>query len=96
MVGVYILDGKVVKPATCAEWIDWFDLSDKHVAQDHVAEVLINTVFLGLDHGDGEGPPLLFETIIWGREESEWCSTWDQAIEQHKAACDWVRRNLLH
>jgi hypothetical protein len=49
--------------------------------------VVVSTVFLGLDHSFGEGPPLLFETMVFVNDMSgRWmdrCSTWAEAERQH-------------
>ena len=45
-------------------------------------------VFLGLDHSFGSGPPLLFETMVFGGpldEEMDRYTTWDEAEAGHKA-----------
>lgn len=46
----------------------------------------VSTVFLGLDHQwFSDGPPLLFETMVFPDcDVCERCSTWEQAVEQHK------------
>jgi hypothetical protein len=63
-------------------------------------EVEVSTVFLGLDHQFGEGPPLLFETMVFaqqdmGREALEALtqrySTWHEAEQGHEAVCGQVR-----
>ncbi len=54
--------------------------------------VYISTVFLAIDHSFGDGPPLLFETMVFGGEldqSQERYSTWDEAEAGHKA---WVER----
>lgn len=46
----------------------------------------VSTVFLGLNHGWGDGPPLLFETMVFDGPcdgDQERCSTWEQAEAQH-------------
>jgi hypothetical protein len=47
--------------------------------------------FLGLDHQWGEGPPLLFETMIFEyppHDNKCWrCSTWAESQKQHARAC---------
>jgi hypothetical protein len=51
----------------------------------------VSTVFLGLDHAWGDGPPLLFETMIFGGTEDEYCerySTWEEAEAGHKKAVE--------
>lgn len=51
----------------------------------------VSTVFLGLDHRfGGEGPPILFETMIFGGKLDQYqerCCTYAQAIEMHAIAC---------
>lgn len=52
--------------------------------------VKVSTVFLGLDHSWGDGPPLLFETMEFGGPrdgDCDRCSTWDEAEAQHAAMC---------
>lgn len=47
----------------------------------------LSTVFLGLDHSFGDGPPLIFETMLFtrkGHELGQWrYSAEKQAIEHH-------------
>lgn len=44
----------------------------------------VSTVFLGLDHQWGEGPPLLFETMVFPEcEDYERYATWDEAVAGH-------------
>ena len=36
------------------------------------------------------GPPILFETMIFGGPEDQYtdrCSTWDEAVKMHEKAC---------
>lgn len=43
------------------------DLEYKVVARDELESgVVISTVWLGLDHQWGDGPPLIFETMVFG------------------------------
>src|SRR5258706_13563526 len=44
----------------------WFQTSDRHVAKTDFGDVRVSTVFLGFDRSFGQGPPLLFETMIFG------------------------------
>ncbi len=63
---------------------------DTHrVAHDEQGGVRVSTVFLGFNHNHGDGPPLLFETMIFGGEHSDeqWrYTTEEQALEGHKTA----------
>jgi len=84
----YILNGKM--PVSCDDlmtWAKWFETADRHVAKTNIGDVKISTVFLGLNHNWGSGPPLLFETMVFGGEldgEQERYSTWDEAEKGHK------------
>lgn len=54
-------------------------------------DVQVSTVFLGLDHGYGEGPPILFETLVFGgpldQSGDRYC-TWEEAEAGHER---WVK-----
>jgi hypothetical protein len=54
---------------------------------------LHSTVFIGLDHNWGEGPPLVFETMIFGGEFDQYqyrYSTWAEAEAGHAVAVGMV------
>lgn len=87
----YTLEGKV--PTICKDitkWARWYeDIDNRIVAQTKIGEVDISTVFLGIDHQYGKGPPLLFKTMIFGGEHDEYqnrCSTWEEAEASHQRA----------
>jgi hypothetical protein len=86
----WILEGHDPRPAELLEWAEWFGKADRVVDKTHSGDVEVSTVFLGLDHQFGEGPPLIFETMIFGGEHDQYtdrCSTWDEAVEMHRRAC---------
>jgi hypothetical protein len=87
--GKYILVNRVPVPVNdVREWADWFETADRTVANDEGDGWRVRTVFLGLDHNWGDGPPLLFETLVFGGKLSDECdrySTWEQAELGHKA-----------
>ena len=92
--GHYILIGQtpVPEPDVMA-WAEWFGTADRVVFQTEVPGGMVSTVFLGLDHRFGDGPPLLFETMIFRDGEADgWfrCATWSEAEAQHKATVDKV------
>ena len=87
---LYVLDGKSFRPAKNMDEFGamWFG-GKRHVAKDIIGEVRVSTVFLGLDHGLGDGPPLLFETMIFGGQHDQYqtrASSWTEAEGQHAAA----------
>lgn len=55
----------------------------------------VSTVFLGLDYHWGNGPPALFETMVFDVGGKSWeylerCSTWGEALKQHEEAVDFA------
>lgn len=99
ILGRYILDGKT--PVRCddlLQWAQWYQTTDRHVAEDHLGDIHVSTVFLGLDHQWGDGPPLLFETMIFGGRHNQKyqrrCSTWDEAVAQHAEAMAIAKSDL--
>jgi hypothetical protein len=93
----YILRGTEVVETDVLTWVHWFETADRHVARTQIADALdVSTVFLGLDHRYGDGPPLLFETLpFWHGDSLEQFmqrySTWQDAEQGHEAVCAQVR-----
>lgn len=89
MRGHYILDGKEpVEVSDIMTWATQFETAGRIVKKTTLGEVEVSTVFLGLDHQWGDGPPLLFETMVFGGEhdQEQWrYSTWDEAVAGHDA-----------
>lgn len=91
----YILD-KENKPvlSTSEGWYKW--ISDNNgfpIRIDYTQvsdKVYVSTIFLGLNHNFGEGPPILFETMIFGFDdgiEYQWrYSSFDDAMVGHDMA----------
>lgn len=97
--GRYILIGQTPVPEpdllTWARWME--DPEHRTVAQTEIGATVISTIFLGLDHRHvGEGPPILFETMVFvDGEASDYmrrCSTWLEAEAQHARAVEFVNR----
>jgi hypothetical protein len=88
----YILKDHVPVPIdNLMEWDRWrkSNIEQFLVAKTSVSpEVDVSTIFLSLDHDlSGKGPPVLFETMIFGGEHDRECwrySTWEQAEAGHK------------
>lgn len=96
--GRYILIGQTPVPEpNLLKWANWFETSDRIVAQTNVGASVVSTVFLGLDHRYvGKGPPLLFETMVFtdgdGGNLERRCSTWLEAEVQHAQAVKALRK----
>ena len=86
MSGCYDRDGH---PVTIDQWIQAFKPDDRIVARTEIGETLVSTVWLGLDHGSGGGPPLIFETMTFpddrGESEQVRYSTEEEALAGHAA-----------
>lgn len=86
----WILDGHSAVPADLMAWAKWFETANRTVEKTRNGNVEVSTVFLGIDHQFGDGPPLIFETMIFGGPEDQYtdrCSTWDEAVKMHERAC---------
>lgn len=94
--GRYILIGQTPVPEDdLLTWGRWLEENDRVVFQEQVGATMVSTVFLGLDHNfSDDGPPLLFETMLFTDSESEdyqrRCSTWLEAEAQHHEAVKFV------
>lgn len=93
--GTYILDGKtpVLEP-DLHKWGEWYETANRVVRQAILGDVRLSTVFLGLDYQWMDGPPLLFETMIFGGprdQETHRYSTWDEAEAGHKKLLEELR-----
>lgn len=91
----YILEGhKAVKIDDVITWARMFEKTDRVVRKTTIGDAEVSTVFLGLDHQYGDGPPLLFETMVFGGkldQEQDRCTTWEEAEVMHEAMCERVR-----
>lgn len=91
----WILDAerRPVPAADVLEWGHFFESGERIVKQTELGDVRVSTVFLGVDHRwFGGGPPLLFETMIFGGPLDQWqwrYASWDDAETGHRVA---VRR----
>jgi hypothetical protein len=89
----YILKGREPAPErSLIRWGMWMTDADRHVGLSEQGDVKVSTVFLGLDHQFGDGPPLLFETMAFVADDSVGCerySTWAEAEAGHRR---WVAK----
>ena len=90
-----VIDG----PDPLMTWARAFESEDRRVAFTQLAPgVEVSTVFLGLDHEFlGDGPPLLFETMIFGGplDGEQWrYASYDDAMTGHQMAVSKAREAL--
>ena len=83
-------------PMEQLEWAEMFEKRHEDMAPEswwrkHTVldddEVRVSTVWLGLNHRWGEGPPLIWETMIFGgpHSEDQWrYSTKERAFDEHE------------
>lgn len=92
-----VLKDKLVVPVSnVMDWATDFETTIKRVGDDSVGDVRVSTVFLGVNHSYGYGPPLWFETMIFGGEydQHQWrYETWFEAETGHKEILKTVRRS---
>lgn len=91
MTDKYILDeqGNVRPEPDLLAWARWLGTGNRIVKQENVGAARVSTVFLGLDHSFcDDGPPILWETMVFGGEhdmEMDRCSgTREQAEAMHE------------
>jgi hypothetical protein len=88
----YVLDanGEAV-PATFEQWANWMETAGdtRRLGNDLIGDVHVSTVFLGLDHSFSDGPPVLWETMIFGGEHDQYQERYtsrEDALAGHERA----------
>ena len=96
----YILDNNNKPiPASITEAADWLEEgSDRRtVKRDEIGDILVSTVFLGLDHSwTPGGKPVLWETMIFGGEHDQYQERYtshEDALEGHEKALELVNKH---
>lgn len=100
----YILDenGKPIPEPDLLKWAQWFeDTKQRVVQQDHIGDIFVSTVFLGLDHAfvyDDVHEPVLWETMIfkdtdWSGDFQRRYTSLNDAIAGHMEAVEMVKAN---
>ena len=88
--GLYILDdaGNPVATDDVLVWGRFMSSGKRAVAQEMIGDVRVSTVFLGLDHQFGDGPAILWETMVFwpdeGGDESHRYSSLAEARAGHE------------
>lgn len=98
----FILDdkGEPVPATGLMQWERQYINPLRKVKQEWIKNVRISTIFLGLDHAWGGGPPLLWETMTfsnrknWNQECRRCAGGREQAEAMHAQMCDLVKTKL--
>ena len=99
MLEKYVLDENrnIKRSHNILEWARWFEGADerRRVGFDFFWDSQVSTVFLSINHNFGDGgPPLLFETMVFGADDEDGCwrwETWAAAEAGHIVVCKTVR-----
>lgn len=92
--GQYVLDehGQPREEPDVLTWARWFQRADRQVACTPLSETAyVSTVFLGLDHQFGDGPPVLWETMAFGMlagDERQYTSREDAIVGHEQVVAE--------
>lgn len=93
-----LVNDKPVRENDLIKAMTWLTDERRRVALTDIADgIRVSTVFLGLDHSFGGGPPVLWETMIFGGNldgHQERYTHIDHARNGHEEACESARRAL--
>ena len=85
MFALYILKDRKPVPVDELEWAQWFGAhhDERVVGRWDFAGTEVSTVFLGCDHQfRDDGPPLLFETMVFGPHGTPHVTAWNDATSR--------------
>ncbi len=102
----YKLDeDKKVVPSTIEEWTTMIEgrlpTNYIHVGDDTINGFRISTVFMGIWHGlhSATCAPIVFETMVFDDNADIYAErhcTWDEALEGHQRAIQWVKNGCVY
>lgn len=108
MATYYILKDKIAVPVDDIRvWSQWFETANRVVKSTtmdivytgiNTGRIKISTVFLGLNHSYENGPPLIFETMVFGGTHDGYLqrnSTWEQAEQTHDDMINEITYQLM-
>lgn len=96
---MYVLDnrGEVVAEPDLIKWGAWMASPHaRRIAWSEIGEWTVSTVFLGINHSFGHGPPVLWETMVFGPkpwDQPQWRYTSrEAAVSHHDQVAEHIRR----
>ncbi len=96
----YVLDenGMVRPEPDLLAWAKWFSEANRDVKDERVGKARVSTVFMGLNHAFGGGPPILWETMVFGGplggEQDRCAGNREQAEAMHERMMKRVRQAM--
>lgn len=95
----YILENKKPKLTSPTVWRMWNTPENKRVALNKIGDIDVSTVFLGVDYGFNSTIPVLFETMVFGGPDDQYCErycTYEEAEKGHDRIVNMVKgSNIL-
>lgn len=77
---------KTGRPIDVMEWAKLSeDIDYKRIVKETVGEYEISTIWLGVDHGSGGGPPMIFETAVFADTDEETITLRYATLEEAQA-----------
>ena len=90
----YFLFGHEIVPCDAFTWGMWHGMSNCVISRDEVGEVIVSTIFLGLNReSDPDSPPLVFETMVFGGSYGDYqerYTTYTQAEAGHRRIVEMI------
>lgn len=87
--------GEPKEAKTLGEWCRGFEKAERQLERTKIGRVTVSTIFLGLNHRWGDGPPILWETMVLGgrfKGRMDRCAgSREQAGAMHAKICAMVR-----
>ena len=96
-------------PIPMTEWANLIESKTaQRVAETTIGDAWVSTVWMGIDHSFGQGPPVIFETMIFRAKDAtgelpaaiddadyqERYCTEAEALAGHDRAVAWVRERI--
>lgn len=95
-----LVDRRAIPVADLIEWAIWFESAECQVAITLLDDVMVSTIFLGMDHQHGEGDPLLFETMVFVgdgvHDRMNRYFIWEEAEVGHYEIVGAIRAEMAH
>ena len=79
------------RPVSQEQWSDLYR-QERHIGLDRIGEVEVSTVWMGLDHAILGGPPLIFETMIFGGPDDREMERYSTEVAARAGHDRWVAR----